>query len=779
MARLPQPGGDTGNWGEILNEYLSQALKSDGTIKNNAVTAGALAPNAVTSAAIAPNTVNATSIADGSISESLLDTGVQSKLNAAAAGTTPDATTTVKGIVQLAGDLAGTAASPTVAKVKGVAISGTAANGTVLTASSATAAAWAAPAVSSVAGKTGVVTLAKGDVGLGSVDNTTDAAKPVSTATQSALDAKAPLASPTLTGTPAAPTATAGTSTTQLATTAFVANAVSTGMTPDATSSIKGKIQLAGDLTGTSASPALAAIITAGSAGSATSVPAITYDAKGRITAATPTAIQLTQTQVTNLSTDLAAKAVDTATVHKTGDETIAGIKSFTSAPKLTASSTSGHVWTATGTDGSGAWTAASGGASTSSTTLGSLYQPMTDIISSSVLTTDEYVTTLPSDYTNAWGTVWTSPNFNTQGQNWVAVNSGNIAAGCQNDSNGRRSGSNPFGSVFDFEFLFTGSKLDINIQSFGVFDTQVYIEDEGRMKKAKALPLAGNINGFAFRSLRFAEVATRRIRVVLPAVYFVQVAHEQSAIVRRSADRPLLLTTGDSYFDASSAYNEGSTRTFATFGIIDQIIESTGFAVARLGQGGSGYFNNGAGAASETPGPVNTTRFFSSNRVTTMSQFLGSTAKPVALLINGTINDGGLSGDGTNASASGMQARCLAGWQAVNTIDSLCSIIQIGPEPINDSHTVASVHATNRTGQMNAIAAHPQAIGFIDAGNPTTAFWNGTGYDNSPTSSQQAYMVGHDQIHPNWYGHKHYGIQIAAAMKTMKVPTARAQRTQ
>lgn len=38
---------------------------------------------------------------------------------------------------------------------------------------------------------------------------------------------RAPLASPSLTGTPTAPTATAGTSTTQIATTAFVANAIS------------------------------------------------------------------------------------------------------------------------------------------------------------------------------------------------------------------------------------------------------------------------------------------------------------------------------------------------------------------------------------------------------------------------------------------------------------------------------------------------------------------------------------------------------------------------
>lgn len=45
---------------------------------------------------------------------------------------------------------------------------------------------------------------------------------------QTQIDAKAPSASPTLTGTPVAPTATAGTSTTQLATTAFVQAAIAT-----------------------------------------------------------------------------------------------------------------------------------------------------------------------------------------------------------------------------------------------------------------------------------------------------------------------------------------------------------------------------------------------------------------------------------------------------------------------------------------------------------------------------------------------------------------------
>jgi hypothetical protein len=57
---------------------------------------------------------------------------------------------------------------------------------------------WAAQTPAQV--KTSLV-LAKGDVGLGNVDNTSDANKPVSTAQQTALNLKANIASPTFTGT--------------------------------------------------------------------------------------------------------------------------------------------------------------------------------------------------------------------------------------------------------------------------------------------------------------------------------------------------------------------------------------------------------------------------------------------------------------------------------------------------------------------------------------------------------------------------------------------------
>jgi hypothetical protein len=108
-------------------------------------------------------------------------------------------------------------------------------------------------AVDSVAGKTGVVTLVKADVGLSNVDNTSDLNKPISSATQTALNLKANLSSPSLTGTPTAPTAPVGTNSTQIATTEFVQSqigAISSGVT-----SVSGTAPIT--VGGTSANPVI------------------------------------------------------------------------------------------------------------------------------------------------------------------------------------------------------------------------------------------------------------------------------------------------------------------------------------------------------------------------------------------------------------------------------------------------------------------------------------------------------------------------------------------
>jgi hypothetical protein len=95
--------------------------------------------------------------------------------------------------------------------------------------------------VTSVAGKTGIVTLSSSDIGLGNVTNESKVTM---------------FTSPVLTGTPTAPTAIAGTNTTQLATTAFVTTAVANKTTILGNAGTATKLEtartisLSGDVTG-------------------------------------------------------------------------------------------------------------------------------------------------------------------------------------------------------------------------------------------------------------------------------------------------------------------------------------------------------------------------------------------------------------------------------------------------------------------------------------------------------------------------------------------------
>ncbi len=67
MARLPEPGGDAGQWGEILNDFLSQSISADGSLNIGTVGAVQVKPNAVTTAAIADQQLTSSKLADEAV----------------------------------------------------------------------------------------------------------------------------------------------------------------------------------------------------------------------------------------------------------------------------------------------------------------------------------------------------------------------------------------------------------------------------------------------------------------------------------------------------------------------------------------------------------------------------------------------------------------------------------------------------------------------------------------------------------------------------------------
>lgn len=119
MARLPQPGADNGTWGGVLNDFLSQAHNSDGSLKASSLSA-----------------------AGAELTSNKGQTNGYAGLDA-------------NGLVP-------------VSQLPASTVSG----------------------VQSVNGLSGVVTLSAANIGLDQVNNTNDANKPISVATQAALDLK-------------------------------------------------------------------------------------------------------------------------------------------------------------------------------------------------------------------------------------------------------------------------------------------------------------------------------------------------------------------------------------------------------------------------------------------------------------------------------------------------------------------------------------------------------------------------------------------------------------
>jgi hypothetical protein len=209
--RLPTPGGDIGNWGTILNDFLAVAHNTDGSLQPSAIsTAGgyikpgigipvtdldAATQTTIASAATsiqiggdiggtttAPEvsklqgtTLNASTPADNQVL-SFSGTANQWLPATVTSTTVSDASTLSKGIIELSGDLGGIASSPSVLRVSGVALPGSAPSANqVLTALTTTTTAWSTPASGVMLDATSTDITALGTRAAGSIGKAADA----------------------------------------------------------------------------------------------------------------------------------------------------------------------------------------------------------------------------------------------------------------------------------------------------------------------------------------------------------------------------------------------------------------------------------------------------------------------------------------------------------------------------------------------------------------------------------------------------------------------------
>lgn len=382
---------------------------------------------------------------------------------------------------------------------------------------------------------------------------------------------------------------------------------------------------------------------------------------------------------------------------------------------------------------------------------------PADDLISDEWVLEGNTVTTFfPNGYLSA---LWNDPRLNTQSQKLIGNNPSAPNEGARNNPTARTYG----GGVIDITFQLHDDRMAFMTQVFKDMDAMLYVSDEtGAMRRLHPRPLVftPNTTSFGFRYVKFKTRRTRTIRYVGSFTTFYQILFSPNGIMTKTPDLPMSAVFGDSYRDALGAKNVSaggvpSGESYNTLAITDYGQMRTGWATVRLALGGSGWFNNGSGTASNGPGPDGTVPFLSDANVDRLKAFGKNKFRLIEIF--GSINDGFLSGG-----KAAMKARVLEGLNKVYAWDPGIAIVIWAPEPFNmpvppNTGAVNNVHDLNRQGMKEAAAEHPAVIGFIDQSNPLSPYWTGSGSEAEPNNaSVQASMVGMDLIHYNHDGGKH-----------------------
>ena len=323
------------------------------------------------------------------------------------------------------------------------------------------------------------------------------------------------------------------------------------------------------------------------------------------------------------------------------------------------------------------------------------------------------------------------------------------------NAINGATTGVSSGWSSFEVEFWVNGDRFTFwSVQGGVQSDMRVYVDD---------MPLTNDwvlntTTGYdtQYYKVVFATSRMRRVRLMLSGfMTFTAILVPGTSDIWAAPRRYRAAIIGDSY--VQGGHNGGSEGYVMGAGLCNQIALLTGWEVFNMGQGSTGYTNNGGNAGGKDV-------YGASSRLTA----LGALPPLDLVMVYGSGND-------SSASQSTLVNAANALWNAIPTYQPNAKIIVAGMEPGTPAGFDPSLLDQANTYLKNAAAANANISGFIDM-RPTTSVpgdkWvEGTGNAGTPNDTgSQDFFVGPDTVHPTRAGYANMAARMVTEMRKIRV---------
>lgn len=380
-------------------------------------------------------------------------------------------------------------------------------------------------------------------------------------------------------------------------------------------------------------------------------------------------------------------------------------------------------------------------------TPLGSLMSPSSQALYPPSDVTSYTTSTSQPAYSGQYGLAFNDPNAALRWRyagNWFNLSNNGV-----NAINGATTSVNSSWTSWEIEFYLNGTDVTIWSVSLGATDYRIYVDDMPLTMDWQLTPSGTTSN---YIKIQFATSRVRRIRFFGSGLMsFTGILLPGASDIWAAPPRYRAAIIGDSYIQGG--HDAGVEGYLSAAGLSNQIAILTGWEVVNLGQGSTGYTNNGGGAGGKDI-------YGATSRINALSAISN-----VDLIIPyGSGNDSGVA-------ASTLTAAVNSHWGAIKTAKPNAAIVVAGMEPGSPTGFNPSLLDGSNSDIKNAAAANAHIDGFIDMRPSVNPWVTGTGNAGAPNDSGSAdFFISSDQVHPTRAGYFNMATRMVSELRKIRV---------